>query len=138
VARVRLELDHELDGDEPEATVGSTRDVAEAPHHERADGDVAPPGRRDERHREARRNGADEQVLGAPDAFDPALELGRRGDLQRLLARNRCKRELPIEPADVDREPVCFQPGHAHNLARAHRGCIRVAPRRFAEFPQAA
>src|SRR5581483_1693058 len=94
---VGLELDGEVNGHEAVSAVGPARDVAEAPDDELAERDVTCSRCRDERHRETRRDGAHEQIFGAPDAVDPTLELRRRRNGKRGLARHRRQRQLALE-----------------------------------------
>ena len=97
--------DVEDDLGKAEAAVGPLGDRSRAATSS-PDGTPAPLGERDERDRVAGGGRADEQVLGAPDALDTALEVGRRGDLEIGLAGNRGDRAAAGEPANGDRELV--------------------------------
>ena len=97
-----LGVDDGVDDDlgEAEPPVVALGDVAARADLEAAQRDVAPLGDGEERHGEARGDGADEQVLGAPDALDAALELGRSRNLEVVLAVDGRDGSPPGEPAE--------------------------------------
>ena len=101
-----LGVDVDLDRDEADAAVGAPLDVPDAVDAKDVERDGNTLGDRHERHREARRERADQQLLGAPDTLDPALEPGRRGHLEIGLAGGGHVGQTAFPQAGGHREPV--------------------------------
>ena len=71
------DLDSQFVSVELEPAVRVSLDVADAVNVNRVQLDTASLGHGRECHREARRNGSDQEFLGTPDAFEPTFELRR-------------------------------------------------------------
>ena len=96
--------DRLLDAHEPEATVGTAAGDALGPDGELLQRKLLALGEGGDRHRQAGAGGGDERVLRAPEVGVGALELGRGGDRQRLLALDAGGRPPRPVPGDCDGE----------------------------------